>query len=106
MNLFALRVALKDEGAKRGRSLLVSIAPVSAFNYKSHQPPILLVGCKLTHFSKLELRRNKNFDFFFKKLKLNCPELVHLTRRDTYTYSCNLSLWIYQPVEEKKIQKH
>lgn len=76
VNLFALRVALKDEGAKRWFSLLVSIAPVSAFNHKSHQPPILLVGCELTHFSKLELRINKikTEKCLLKKFKYRKPD--------------------------------
>lgn len=55
-NLFTLCVALKDEGAERGLSFLISITPVSALNHESHQPPVFLVGCELANLSKLELR--------------------------------------------------
>lgn len=55
-NLFTLCVALEDEGAERGLSLLIAIAPISALDHESHQPPVLLMGCKLGNLSELELR--------------------------------------------------
>lgn len=55
-DLFALRVALEDEGAERRLSLLVSVTPIPALDHESHQPAVLLVGCKLTDLSELELR--------------------------------------------------
>lgn len=59
INLLALRVALKDEGAKRRLSLLIAVTPVSVLNHESHEPPVLLVSCKLAHLSKLELRNEE-----------------------------------------------
>lgn len=115
-NLFAFSVALEDEGAERGL-FFVSVAPVSALNQQSHQPPVFLVGCKLAHLSKLELRREQRTQLFLgAELHWAWPNLLTLGLKrvkctrvktgsifcQTYTYSRNLSLRVNQPVVKTK----
>lgn len=54
-HLLSFRVALEHKGTVGGFALLASLSPVLALHHESHQPAVLLVGCKLGHVLQLEL---------------------------------------------------